>query len=89
MGNDYYRCTDKLSFNGISYERISFRVNGGKAKVVSVRTAADVPKDAIWQVMEAINALTVSAPVKIGDVLVPDIAGTGIALTATKAVGRE
>lgn len=65
------------------------RVSGGKAKVVSVRTAADVPKDAIWQVMEAINALTVSAPVKIGDVLVPDIAGTGIALTATKAVGRE
>ena len=62
------------------------RVSGGKANVVSVRTATDVPKDAIFRVMEAINALVVPAPVKIGDVLCENIAGTGVALTATKAV---
>lgn len=65
------------------------RVTGGAAPVVSVRTAADVPKDAIWQVMTAINAIEVPAPVKIGDVLVSDIAGTGVALTATKAVAKK
>lgn len=65
------------------------RVSGGAANVVSVRTAADVPKDAIWQVMEVINSLTVPAPVKIGDVLLADIAGTGVALTATKAVAKK
>ncbi len=62
------------------------RVTGGAAKVTSVRTASDVPKDAIWEVMKAINALAVPAPIAIGDVLCPDIAGTGVALTATKAV---
>jgi len=62
------------------------RVSGGEAPVVSVRTAADVPKDAIFRVMAAINAITVAAPVEIGDVLTADIAGTGVALTATKAV---
>ena len=62
------------------------RVSGGRANVVSVRTASDVPKDAIWRVMEAINNLVVPAPVQIGDVLLADIAGTGVALTATKAV---
>lgn len=65
------------------------RVSGGRANVVSVRTASDVPKDAIWQVMEAINSLTVPAPVRIGDVLLADIAGTGVALTATKAVAKK
>ena len=64
------------------------RVSGGKASVVSVRTATDVPKDAIFRVMEAINAIVVPAPVKIGEVLCEDIAGTGVALTATKAVER-
>ena len=65
------------------------RVSGGKANVVSVRTAGDVPKDAIFQVMEAINAMVVPAPVKIGDVLCADIAGTGVALTATKGVAKK
>ena len=64
------------------------RVSGGKANVVSVRTATDVPKDAIFQVMEAIIALGVPAPVKIGDVLCENIAGTGVALTATKGVAK-
>ena len=65
------------------------RVSGGTANVVSVRTAADVPKDAIWKVMREINSLTVSAPIAIGDVLVADICGTGVPLTATKAVAKR
>ena len=62
------------------------RVSGGMAKVTSVRTATDVPKNAIFAVMEAINAITVPAPIAIGDVLCQDIAGTGVALVATKGV---
>lgn len=62
------------------------RVRGGAANVTSVRTATDIPKDAIFTVMKAINALVVPAPVAIGDVLCPDVAGTGVALIATKAV---
>lgn len=65
------------------------RVSGGRANVISVRTATDVPKDAIFAVMEAINAIVVPAPVAIGDVICPDIAGTGVALTATKAVAKR
>ncbi len=65
------------------------RVSGGEANVVSVRTAADVPKDKIWDVMGVVNKLTVPAPVAIGDVLLEDIAGTGVSLTATKAVAKK
>ena len=62
------------------------RVSGGAANVTSVRTRTDIPKDAIFSVMEAINAIVAPAPIAIGDVLCPDIAGTGVALIATKAV---
>lgn len=62
------------------------RVTGGAAAVTSVRTAADVPKDAIFTVMEAISQIVVKAPVAIGDVLCENIAGTGVCLIATKAV---
>ena len=65
------------------------RVTGGGANVTSVRTAGDVPKDAIFAVMEAINAITVPAPIAIGDILRENIAGTGVALIATKAVCRK
>ena len=62
------------------------RVAGGVANVTSVRTATDVPKDAIFTVMEAVNAIRAQAPIAIGDVLCENIAGTGVALVATKAV---
>ena len=65
------------------------RISGGKANVTSVRTASDVPKDAIFRVMEAVNALVIPAPVQIGDVLCRDIAGTGVALVATRAVEKK
>ena len=65
------------------------RVSGGTARVTSVRTETDVPKDAIFRVMEAINAVTAQAPIAIGDVLCEDIAGTGVALLATKAVEKK
>ena len=62
------------------------RVSGGVANVTSVRTATDVPKDAIFAVMEAVKSIVVSAPIAIGDVSVDNIAGTGAALVATKGV---
>jgi len=64
------------------------RVSGGTANVTSVRTATDIPKDAIFAVMEAINGIVAPAPIAIGDVLCGDIAGTGVALIATKAVKK-
>lgn len=67
----------------------TIRVFGGTANVVSVRTATDIPKESISRVMKAINMLTVNAPVKIGDILCENIAGTGVALTATKRVEKR
>ena len=61
-------------------------IRGGSIPMVSVKTAQDIPKEKIFEIMKYINALTVTAPVHIGDVLLKDIAGTGVDLIATKEV---
>ena len=60
------------------------RVAGGALPVVSCKTAAEVPKDKIFDVVRALKEVQVPAPVTIGQVLAQDIAGTGVAVVATK-----
>lgn len=62
----------------------TIRVKGGVHPVVAVKTRSDIPKELIFRCMEAINALTVEAPVSIGDVLMKDICDTGVDLVATQ-----
>ena len=59
------------------------RLKGGTGPVVSVRTRQDVPKSKIFAVMEEIRRTVVTAPVHIGDVVIPNIAGTGVDLITT------
>lgn len=56
------------------------------AAVVSCKTAQDIPKGKIFAVVAALKNVTAAAPVKIGDVLLKDVAGTGVDIVATKAV---
>ena len=62
------------------------RVAGGAAPVVSVKTAQDIPKGMIFACTEALRQVVVSAPVAIGDVVLRNVAGTGVDVVATKAV---
>ena len=59
------------------------RVTGGSRERVACKTASDIPKDKITAVMSDINAAAVKAPIHIGDVLIPDAAGTGVPIVAT------
>ncbi len=61
----------------------SVMVSGSDKPVVSVKTAYPIPKGKINDCIEAMKGLTVEAPVKIGDVLIPNVAGTGIDLIAS------
>lgn len=59
------------------------RVVGGERPVVAVRTKTDIPKDKIFDCMKVINTVEVPAPVRIGDVLIGNICGTGVDVVAT------
>ncbi len=55
---------------------------------VPVKTARAVPKSKIFAVVEEIKAARPILPVKIGDVVVPDAASSGVHVVATKDVDR-
>lgn len=63
------------------------RVTGGRLPVVSVKTASDIPKNKIAECLVQLKDVEVFAPVKIGDVVLENAAGTGIPFVATKDVG--
>ena len=58
-------------------------VDGAALPLCPVKTAQQVPKAKIPEVLEALHAARAQAPVKIGDVLIPDVAGTGVDIVAT------
>lgn len=62
------------------------RVKGGTAAMVNVKTASDIPKDKIFACITAIRDIEVAAPVKIGDVILSDAAGTGVDIIAAKNI---
>ena len=64
-------------------------VTGGERPVVSVKTAGDVPKEKMMDVVAALKSVTVEAPVAIGDVFVKDIEGTGADVVATSNVAKK
>ncbi|MBS6721672.1 MAG: DUF1667 domain-containing protein [Clostridiales bacterium] len=62
------------------------RVEGGDLAAVSVKTKDVIPKGKIFDILAEIKPVIVKAPVKIGDVIVPDVAGTGVDVVATKNI---
>lgn len=82
-GDDYAR---KEVTNPTRIVTSSVCVIGGILPVVSVKTKEDIPKGKIPEVMKAIKAVTVKAPVNIGDVMLENAAGTGVDIIATKQI---
>ncbi len=62
------------------------RVKDGEIPMVSVKTAADIPKEKIFDVMRSIRETKTVAPVRIGDIIVKNVEGTGVDVVATKNV---
>lgn len=59
------------------------RVDGGCQTMAPVKSAKPVPKHLLLQCVHEINRHAVKAPVRVGDVVVPDILGTGVDIVAT------
>lgn len=63
------------------------KINGGSYPVLPVKTFAPIPKEKIFAVMEILKTVTVDAPINVGDIIVANIAGTGVNIVATHASG--
>ena len=61
-------------------------VEKGHMPLLSVRTASPIPKIKINDALKALEHVRVTAPVKLGDVVLADVAGTGVDVVATRAI---
>lgn len=52
-------------------------------ELLPVKSKEPIPKDSLFLAMEQINLVLAKAPVKVGDILIEDLVGTGIPLVST------
>jgi len=65
----------------------SVEVKGGDLPLLSVRTARAIPKKLVRECLGKLSGIAVSAPVRMGQVIISDVLGTGIDVIATREVG--
>lgn len=82
-GEDYAR---KEVTNPTRIVTSTVMVEGGHLDMVSVKTENDIPKGKIFDCVKALKGIRVKAPVHIGDIIVKDVAGTGVNIIATKEI---
>ncbi|MDI6703995.1 MAG: DUF1667 domain-containing protein [bacterium] len=82
-GQDYVR---EEIYNPTRVLTSSVRVMDGDLKLVSVKTNRPIPKDLLMKVMDVLYKTKVKAPIKIGDILIKNILGSGIDIVATKNI---
>jgi len=91
-GNKCKRGLDYVRSEALDPRRVlttSVLVKNGEWPLVSVKTTKPVPKKKIFVVLEEIKDIKVSAPVKIGQRIIKNVAETNIDVVSTKSVKRK
>ena len=65
------------------------RCTGGLYPRCPVKTDRPIPKELVFQVMEALEEITLTAPVAVGQVVIENVCGTGANVVATRNMGRS
>jgi CxxC motif-containing protein len=65
------------------------RIKGAAFARLPVKTDRDIPKDAVFKAVRLLDDLTVNAPVKCGDIILPNILNTGANFVATRTLLKE
>lgn len=61
-------------------------VEGSGHPSLPVKTADEVPREKMFDVVAALRDVSVKAPVHVGDVVLADAAGTGVNVIATRSM---
>jgi|SRR5574344_922941 CxxC motif-containing protein len=64
------------------------RIFGAELPLCPVKTAQPIPKGKMGDIMASINKVSLTAPVKIGDVVIANVAGTGVNVVATRNMDK-
>ena len=62
------------------------RIKGGIHKVIPVKTDKPISDKYKLEVVKAVNRLELTSPVNMGDVIIPDLFGTGVNIVAERTM---
>ena len=65
------------------------RCEGGLYPRCPVKTDRAIPKELIFQVMEALEGVALTAPVTVGQVVIENVCGTGASIVATRSMEQN
>ncbi|MGI5887932.1 MAG: DUF1667 domain-containing protein [Oscillospiraceae bacterium] len=63
-------------------------VKSGAIRRCPMKSASPIPKDLVKEAAKALDGVVLEAPVRIGDIVVKDILGTGCDIVATRNIDR-
>ena len=64
------------------------KLEGGLYKRLPVITSDNIPKGKMTEVMEAISQVTVTAPIKMNDIIIEDVCGLGVNIIASRSMEK-
>ena len=59
-------------------------IDGARWPRLPVKTLEPIPRDQVAEAARELAALSITAPIRLGEVVVDDVLGTGIAVVATR-----
>ncbi|MHA1111150.1 MAG: DUF1667 domain-containing protein [Promethearchaeota archaeon] len=65
------------------------KIENGELPVLPVRSKVAIPKEQLFKAMEVANHVTAKAPIKMGDVVIPNLLGLGIEVIASRSMGKK
>lgn len=74
MTHPMRQLTSTVCITGALYPRLPVILSG------------DIPKESMFQVMDAINKVTVTAPVKRGDIIIANVCGLSVDVIASRSM---
>ena len=100
LQEDQIKVTGNRCKRGIDYAEEEFRdprrvvtgtcaIRDGDYSRLPVRSSASVPVDAVPAFLNAMYELRLAAPIRAGEEIAADLAGTGIGLIATMSIRKE
>ena len=67
----------------------SVSVVGGRDKTVSIKTDTPIDKALIFKALGELKDIEVKAPIKIGDIIVENVLGSGVNFVATRKIEKK
>lgn len=62
------------------------KISGGLYPRVPVKTSDEIPKAKIFEVMEELNAIVLKSPVKMNQIILKNVANTGVDIITTRSM---